>query len=58
LVDLNLARLVAGTERSNTASIGVMRAMGMTIEENPFPEPPWFQIIGTLGSQGREASDG
>jgi hypothetical protein len=25
-----------------------MRALGTTIEANPFPEPPWFIIIGIL----------
>ena len=40
-----------GTRRRHVlepASIGVMRAIGMTIEENPFPEPTWFQIVGIL----------
>jgi RimJ/RimL family protein N-acetyltransferase len=46
--NLNLKRIVAGTERGNAASIGVMRAMGMAIEENLFPEPAWFQITGVL----------
>jgi RimJ/RimL family protein N-acetyltransferase len=48
LANLNLRRIVAGTDRDNAASIGVMRAMGMAIEENPFPEPSWFQITGIL----------
>lgn len=51
LANLNLARIVAGTERDNIASIGVMRAMGMAIEENPFPEPAWFQVTGILEPQ-------
>jgi RimJ/RimL family protein N-acetyltransferase len=48
LADLNLRRIVAGTERDNIGSIGVMRSLGMTIEANPFPDPPWFQTIGIL----------
>jgi hypothetical protein len=51
-------RAIALADHSNTVSIGVVRAVGMAIEENPFPEPPWFQIIGILGPQGRETSDG
>lgn len=45
---LNLARIFAGTERDNRASIAVMRRLGMRIEENPFPQPPWFQVMGCL----------
>ncbi|ADO76004.1 GNAT family N-acetyltransferase [Stigmatella aurantiaca] len=45
---LNLARILAGTERGNHASRAVMRRLGMRIEENPFPEPPWFQVAGIL----------
>src|SRR5262249_48708453 len=36
---LNLARIVATTERDNTASIAVMRRLGMRVVENPLPEP-------------------
>jgi len=46
--NLNLARLVAGTDHDNTASIQVMRRLGMTIETNPYPQPPWFQVVGIL----------
>jgi RimJ/RimL family protein N-acetyltransferase len=46
--NLNLARLVAGTDRDNAASIKVMRRLGMTIEVNPFAEPRWFQVVGIL----------
>jgi RimJ/RimL family protein N-acetyltransferase len=45
---LGLGRIVAGTEYDNTASIAVMRRLGMRIEANPGPEPPWFQISGSL----------
>lgn len=45
---LNLARIVATTERSNTASQAVMRRLGMRVEENPLPEPEWFQVVGWL----------
>jgi RimJ/RimL family protein N-acetyltransferase len=46
--ELHLARVVATTERTNVASIGVMRRIGMRIEENPQPEPAWFQVVGVL----------
>jgi RimJ/RimL family protein N-acetyltransferase len=45
---LFLERLVATTEHDNTASIAVMRRLGMTIEVNPQSEPPWFQTVGVL----------
>lgn len=45
---LKLGRILAGTQRGNTASIGVMRRLGMRIEENPYPEPPWFEVTGIL----------
>ena len=45
---LNLKRVVATTEYANPGSIGVMRRLGMTIERNPFPEPPWLQVVGVL----------
>lgn len=45
---LHVARIMAGTEHTNTASIGVMRKLGMRVESNPFPEPEWFQVVGTL----------
>jgi RimJ/RimL family protein N-acetyltransferase len=45
---LRLARIFAGTEFDNLASIAVMRKLGMTVERNPFPEPPWFQVVGSL----------
>jgi [ribosomal protein S5]-alanine N-acetyltransferase len=45
---LSLKRIVATTTYGNVASIGVMRNMGMRIEKNPSPDPPWFQVIGLL----------
>jgi predicted N-acetyltransferase YhbS/RimJ/RimL family protein N-acetyltransferase len=43
---LGLERVIATTNRQNGASIGVMRRLGMRIEENPFPEPRWFRTCG------------
>ncbi len=48
--ELNLKRMVATTTHDNAASIGVMRNVGMRIEENPYPVPPWLQVIGILES--------
>ncbi|MGO9604921.1 MAG: GNAT family N-acetyltransferase [Candidatus Binataceae bacterium] len=45
---LKLGRILAGTEYNNAPSITVMRRLGMRIEKNPFPEPPWFQVTGIL----------
>ena len=46
--ELRLHRLVAGTDHTNLASVGVMRRLGMTIEHNPFTDPPWMQVVGML----------
>ena len=44
----DLQRIVATTTYDNTASIGVMRRLGMTIERNPLPEPIFMQVVGVL----------
>jgi hypothetical protein len=46
--ELNLRRIVATTEYDNTASVAVMRRIGMTIQHNPGPAPHWFQVVGIL----------
>jgi len=45
---LRLRRVVATTTYDNLASIGVMHKLGMRIERNPYPEPPWLQVVGLL----------
>jgi RimJ/RimL family protein N-acetyltransferase len=45
---MRLQRLIATTEYDNLASQAVMRKLGMTIEHNPFPDPPWLQVVGIL----------
>jgi RimJ/RimL family protein N-acetyltransferase len=45
---LRVKRLIATTEYDNTASIGVMRKLGMTLAQNPLPDPPWLQVVGIL----------
>src|SRR5947209_7601162 len=42
---LLLKRIVATTTYENVASMGVMRNVGMRIEKNPYPDPPWFQVV-------------
>jgi RimJ/RimL family protein N-acetyltransferase len=46
--EMNLQRIVATTEHTNTASQAVMRRLGMRLDTNPEPEPPWFQVVGIL----------
>ncbi len=56
---LRVKRLIATTEHDNTASIGVMRKLGLRIERNPFPDPPWLQVVGILEHPaGQEAQHG
>jgi ribosomal-protein-alanine N-acetyltransferase len=45
---LNLRRIIAATDDDNSASIGVMRKLGMVIERNPENEPPWLQVVGVI----------
>jgi RimJ/RimL family protein N-acetyltransferase len=45
---INLARVIATTSYDNLASQAVMRRLGMRLERNPFPEPPWFQVVGVI----------
>jgi [ribosomal protein S5]-alanine N-acetyltransferase len=45
---LDLERIVATTTYANAASIRVMEKLGMSIQRNPLPEPPWFQVVGVL----------
>jgi ribosomal-protein-alanine N-acetyltransferase len=46
--ELGVRRIVATTTYDNAASMGVMRKVGMRIETNPYPEPPWLQVVGLL----------
>ena len=50
---LLLGRLVATTQHDNAASIAVMRRLGMRIEINPQPDPPWLQTVGVLHANDR-----
>lgn len=45
---LRLKRIVATTAYENLASQRVMRKLGMRLERNPLPEPPWLQVVGVL----------
>jgi RimJ/RimL family protein N-acetyltransferase len=46
--ELNLQRIVATTEYANHASQRVMTKLGMRLERNPLPGPPWLQVVGVL----------
>jgi len=46
--ELKLKRIVATTRYDNARSIRVMQRVGMLIEKNPYPDPPWFQVVGIL----------
>ena len=48
---LGLRRVVATTTYDNAGSIGVMLKLGMQIERNPFPNPPWMQVVGFIEQQ-------
>ncbi len=50
--ELDLERIVAMTTYGNAPSIAVMRKLGMQIERNPHPEPPWLQVVGVLMHPG------
>ncbi len=45
---LKLRRIVAMTRDDNPASIGVMHKLGMTVEHNLLPDPPWLQVVGII----------
>jgi RimJ/RimL family protein N-acetyltransferase len=45
---IHLKRIIAETNYDNVASISVMKKLGMRIETNPGPEPPWLQVVGVL----------
>jgi hypothetical protein len=45
---LRLKRIVATTTYDNAASMGVMQKVGMRIARNPYPDPPWLQVVGVL----------
>lgn len=49
---LRLARMVATTEYTNLASQGVMQRLGMRLEQNPFPQPEYMQVVGILENPG------
>jgi ribosomal-protein-alanine N-acetyltransferase len=48
---LRLKRVVAKTNYDNYASMGVMHKLGMRVEINPLPEPPWLQVAGGIENQ-------
>ncbi len=53
---LGLKRVIAETDYDNVGSIGVMRKLGMRIEKNPYPEPPWLQVVGVAEYHPQEGN--
>lgn len=51
--ELKLKRVIATTEYANLASQGVMRKVGMKIGRNPYPEPPWLQVVGFIENSAK-----
>jgi len=51
LTGLNLHHIIATTEYDNLASQRVMEKAGMRLERNPFPEPPWLQMLAVIENQ-------
>jgi ribosomal-protein-alanine N-acetyltransferase len=49
---LRLKRIIATTTYDNAASMAVMRKLGMRITKNPYPDPPWLQVVGVLEYPG------
>ena len=45
---LRLGRVIATTSFDNEGSMGVMRKLGMLLDRNPDPAPPWLQVVGVL----------
>ncbi|MCB8967062.1 MAG: GNAT family N-acetyltransferase [Ardenticatenaceae bacterium] len=45
---LRLSHIIATTEHDNLASQAVMHRLGMLVQKNPYPEPPWLQVVGIL----------
>jgi [ribosomal protein S5]-alanine N-acetyltransferase len=45
--ELQLRRVIATTAYINETSQRVMARLGMRVERNPYPDPPWFQVVGT-----------
>jgi ribosomal-protein-alanine N-acetyltransferase len=52
---LKVRRIVATTTYDNAASMGVMRKVGMRLETNPYPDPPWLQVVGLLENSSDQA---
>ncbi len=45
---LRLRRVIATTTDDNEPSMGVMCKLGMQLDRNPDPTPPWLQVVGVL----------
>jgi GrpB-like predicted nucleotidyltransferase (UPF0157 family) len=54
---LKLDRIIATTQYDNVASMGVMRKLGMRIEQNIYADPPWLQVVGILENPNHPPSN-
>jgi RimJ/RimL family protein N-acetyltransferase len=54
--EMGLRRMVATTEHTNAASIGVMRRLGMRIERNTARAPFFLQVVGIMDNPNSEPS--
>ncbi len=50
-LELKARQAVATTERDNIASRRTMEKLGMSLYENPNPEPEWCQVVGLIMNQ-------
>lgn len=51
--ELNVARVVATTEKDNIASQRTMERLGMTLQRNPLSQPSWCQVVGVIQHPNR-----
>ncbi|MFN8513622.1 MAG: GNAT family N-acetyltransferase [Thermomicrobiales bacterium] len=54
--EFHLGRIIATTTDDNAASMGVMRKLGMRVDRNPLPTPPWLQVVGVLTNPNATSS--
>ena len=54
---LQLRRVVATTTYENVRSIGLMRRLGMRVEQNPSADLPWPQVVGVLDNPTTRVPD-
>ncbi len=48
LVGLPPQAVAQGAQVRQSLKAAVMQRLGMTVQRNPDPGPPWFQVVGIL----------